>query len=364
LSATDRVRLAPAPLLVGFAFSLGCILAAVFPTRRQYAELADDHAPDAYSIAYLRVLTRANPNDEHLRLLYVRHLTQLGRYDEALEALAPSSEARGDTRQSSLEREDLALDLLLARARAIPEGDPRRTEAFEGVAARLEELRARPQPVPRLRSLARLALELERPALAADYYEQAAERVPTEAAALLVEAGRARLEAGDTAGAAKVYREAVDRETDSPRAREAALLAIAAIEAGDDVRAAADLAGTYLERWPEDRELLERATDLSSRCLRAGAARDYGRRVLALDPDSEAALERQSRLELAAGEPRAALPPLKKLVLLHPRDERLRRTRARVAEWAGCPEVALEDWLWLLGPGGARPRGDLLAGSP
>jgi hypothetical protein len=351
LRAVDRVRLAPAPLLVGFAFSLGCILAAVFPTRREYAELADDRAPDAYSLAYLRVLTRANPSDEHLRLLYVRHLTQLGRYDEALDALAPAV-AAGSADDAA---QGLALDLLLARARAIPESDPRRADAFELVAARVEGLLARPHPAQRARSLARLALELERPGLAADYYERAAARSPAESAALLVDAGRWRLAAGDTVGAASLYREAVDREADPVHSREDALLAVAALESADRVSAAADLAGVYLERWSDDRELLARAADLSSRCMRVGAARDYGRRLLALDPDSAAALERQASLELAAGEPRGALPMLGRLLVLRPGDERLHRMRARVAEWAGRPEVALADWLWLLGGGAAPP---------
>jgi Flp pilus assembly protein TadD len=363
LRVVDRVRLAPVSLLVGFSFSLGGVLAAVFPTRREYAQLADDRAPDAYSLAYLQVLTRATPSDEHLRLLYVRHLTQLGRYDEALAALAPALATQPpDAATASLE-----LELLLARARAIPEGDPRRAEAFEAVAAHLEKLLVQPQPAERLAPLARLALELERPRLAADFYERAAASIgPTGAAPMLVEAGRWRLASGDVEGASGLYRQAADREQDPQRSRELALLAVSALEAGDHVAAAADLAGEYLERWPEDRELLQRAADLSSRCERASAARGYGRRLLALDPASEASLERQVQLELAAGDARAALPILRRLLALHPTDPRLHRTRARVAEWAGRPDLALEDWLWLLGRG-SPPRAVLVAqeqGSP
>src|SRR5450755_2334917 len=84
----------PAPLagtrlLVQFAFALGAALAAVFPTRREYAEFANDESPDEYSLAYLRVLTRADPKDMHLHLLYAKHLAKLDRWDDALAADEP-----------------------------------------------------------------------------------------------------------------------------------------------------------------------------------------------------------------------------------------------------------------------------------
>ena len=351
--AIDRVRLASVPLLLGFAFSLGGVLAAVFPTRQEYAELADDRAPDAYSLAYLQVLTRANPTDEHLRLIYVRHLSELGRYDEAIDTLGPAIAAR----QDDGETQGLELDLLLARARSIPEDDPRRAAASEGVAGQLERLVRLPAPPDRLEKRAKLALEIERPRLAAEYYLRAAAQAPEDGARMLAEAARWMRASGDGVGAADRYREASEKERNPARARRDALLAMASLESEDRVPDAADLAGTCLRRWPDDRELLDRAVDLSSRCERVLAARDYGRRLLQLEPGSEVALEQQLRLELAAGDVRAAVPLLQKLVALRPDDVRLRRAQARIAEWAGRPDLALAAWLWLLGHGRSQALG-------
>lgn len=360
MSAVDRVRLASVPLLVGFAFSLGGVLAAVFPTRREYAELADDRAPDAYSLAYLQVLTRASPKDEHLRLIYVRHLFALGRYDEALEALGP---ALGVLRDDG-ETQALDLELLVARARAIPEGDARRGQAWERVERKLERLVELPQPVDRLERQAKLALELERPRLASEYYLRAAAQSLDDGPRMLAEAAKWMRASGDGVGAANRYREAADEERDPERARRDALLAIASLESEDRVPDAANLAGVYLRRWPDDRELLGRAVDLSSRCERMSAARDYGRRLLALDPGSEQLREQQVRLELAAGDVRAALPLVQRLVGSRPNDARLHHAAARIAEWAGRPDLALQEWLWLLGHRQPQaPDGSLLAWS-
>jgi len=44
------------------------------PTGKEYADLTSVTTPDRYSIAYLDVLTRANPEEIELRLVYVKQL--------------------------------------------------------------------------------------------------------------------------------------------------------------------------------------------------------------------------------------------------------------------------------------------------
>jgi thioredoxin-like negative regulator of GroEL len=357
LPAADRVRLAPVPVLVGFAFTLGAVFAAVFPTRQEYAHLADEGAPDAYSLAYLQVLTRANPDDEHLRLIYVRQLSRLGRYDEALAALGPAA----SDRQGDAEAQGLVLDLLLARARAVPEGDPARREAFEGVVKQLRKLRGlHVQSVDRLGALERLALELEEPRLAADFARSAAQSA-SDGAPLLADAARWMRAAGDASSAANLYREAAEKEHDTRRAQADALEAIAALESEDRVSDAADLAGVFASTWREEPRILVRAADLSLRCGRTFAARDYGRRLVAIDPASEVILEQQVRLELATGDARAALPLAQQLLERRPDDAHLHRTHARIAEWAGRPGIALSEWMWLLERDRGADPGALLA---
>src|SRR6185369_14055789 len=101
----------------------------------EYAELTAVSKPDAYSIAYLEVLTRANPEEAELRLVYARQLGMLGRYDQAITALTPALAKR---RRPDLL--NLQMDLFLARARSIPEGNPRRRSELAEVHRQLGEL--------------------------------------------------------------------------------------------------------------------------------------------------------------------------------------------------------------------------------
>jgi hypothetical protein len=40
---------------------------------------------------------------------------------------------------------------------------------------------------------------------------------------------------------------------------------------------------------------------------------------------------------------------------MRPDDAALRELEAHVAEWSGRPELALDDWLWLLTHGRTKP---------
>src|SRR4051794_36167913 len=171
---------------------MGIVMTVVCPTGREYAALSDKQRADAYSIAYLTVLTRADPRDTNLRIVFVRQLAQLGRWDEALQALGDSVETRA-----------LRLELLLAKARAIPRDDPGRDHAFGVVHAELTA-HAEAFPKTQARSLAALALELEDPLLAATFYVSAAEAdVPPGRAASFADAGRWFIAGGDGVRAAE-----------------------------------------------------------------------------------------------------------------------------------------------------------------
>jgi predicted Zn-dependent protease len=194
-----------------------------------------------------------------------------------------------------------------------------------------------------------MALELENPALAAAYLLELATLLPAdERAGTLAEAGKWTRASGDGAGAADCYRQAVSLSSDPAEVRVYAAAAIDALEAQDQVAEAADLAASYSSMYKDDIALLERAAALASGANHATVARDLGRRLVLLRPDDEEELVRQVHRELAADDPRSALPFVQRVVGRRPLDPRWREVLARVAEWAGAPSLALENWLWLL----------------
>jgi len=340
----DRPSLAGVRLLTEFAFVLGAGLAAVFPTRQQYAEFADDESPNAYSIAYLHVLTRADPADMHLHLLYARHLKALGRFDDALLAVSPvlTDPALG------ADARDLRFELLLARARAIPEGDPGRAIAFHTVADELAKMAELPENKDELVHFAGLAVELDEPLLAAKYFARAAESDHARRSEYLAAAGKWQRAGGDGVGAADAYKRAAESERSPELARQDRMLALDALLAADRVGDACDLAIAFSKAAPGDVGALSRAVTLASAANRVQLARDLGRTLLATDPENGEWLLGQATRELAAGDPAAALPLIVKLRAQHPNDPKLRELEAHVAEWSGKPEMALDDWLWLL----------------
>ncbi|MBX3219294.1 MAG: hypothetical protein KF795_02170 [Labilithrix sp.] len=348
LDTSRRGVFAGAPMLLGVAFVMGVVLAVVFPTGHEFAALAGKHRVDAYSIAYLSVLTRAKRDDGHLRLVYARQLASLGRWDAALaeldrETFAPA--LVGDA-------EGLRLELMLARAYALDPTSVARRAALDAVHDELRRLRGRSWPPSRARELGALALELEDPGLAARYFLAAAEAEPSRSAraATLADAGRWLRAAGDDAAASECLRRAAETTDDPEREVVYVTARAGALEAGgrpcDAARALLPFAVSA-----NDVALVTRAATLATSCGDVREAKMLGRRILALAPDDEASMRAQVGRELAAGDPPGALVLLRRLVKSRPEDGDLRLTTARVAEWSGQPQVALEHWLFLVSTG-------------
>lgn len=348
--AGERVRLTSDLMLAGVAFAMGTLVATVFPTSADFERTTDALPSNAYSAAYLSMVVKANPRDEHSRIALVRLLASRGDFVSALTHLRFVER----TPQNATDLDDLRFDLSLQRARALPQPSPERSAAFEDVLGQLEDLVREPHPASRLIELGDIALQLERPHLAADRYELAAsETLDAEArATLLARAGRWMLASGDARRAADCYVRAAESSVNAAGFRDYAVAASQALESSGDARAAADLAGRFADGAPNDAALVDRAVALELAANRPVLARRFGRILLKLRPEDPAELGKQALRELGAGDPVAALPLIREVVDRNRNDIEWREREARVAEWAGDPSLALRDWLWLAASGG------------
>lgn len=336
--------LASVPMLLGFAAGVIALIAVVFPTRAEYAGLAEVKQPDQYSIAYLKVLTRANPEDTELRMLYVKQLSQLGRWAEALDALAPALEDKNPAIRdvARLQR----FDILLARARSLPEGSADRAAAFDAVAALIPDLVGRNLGEPRMRDLALVALGLDKPGLAAEVYARLASMVPVDQRhEVRATAARWFLAAQNQTQAARYYAWASNTAPTVEKSKEYALLELAALES-KNVELAADRSVAYAKKWWDDYGIVERATHLATACDRPRTARDFGRRLVSIGPVTEALQRAQAKRELGAGDPKSALAIVKQL-LARRDDCALHEAAARISEWTNDQDTALDHWLWV-----------------
>lgn len=354
----EPVKLANDAMLAGVAFAIGILLAVVFPTRLEFDAATDALPEHAYSAAYLEVIVKANPNDEHSRLAYARQLGHRGDFRAALAELAQLPQrGHGDVRDTEVSelRFDFALDL----ARSLPVGSPERADGFAEVGRELEALTLGWHASPKLAEYAEIALGIERPRAAADLYLTLADRsTDDERARWLARAGRWLRASGDPIAAATAYQQAAASTPDRTASRAWLAMAVTSLEAGNRVERASELASRLAAAAPNDASSLAEAARLALFAGHPTLARDLGRHLLRLHPLDSAERDRQALRELAAGDAMAALPLVRDAVKRHPTDPAWREREAHVAEWAGAPTLAMKDWVWLARLGGShRPEG-------
>jgi tetratricopeptide (TPR) repeat protein len=126
-SAADhrRQRLFHAGIVPLFAAALALVLLLAFPSQDLSNKLARAERSDLLTISYLRAWLSAKPDDWPLRLTLARHLTLIGRYDEALGALEA---IRGGERELRRAAEHQRLVVLERKAWSLPEDSPLRAE--------------------------------------------------------------------------------------------------------------------------------------------------------------------------------------------------------------------------------------------
>jgi hypothetical protein len=348
------VKLANDAMLAGVAFAIGMLLAVVFPTRREFDAATDALPEHAYSAAYLEVIVKANPQDVHSRLAYARQLGHRGDFQAAIEQLGrlqhPGSNGAGGESSATVDREvlELRFDLALARARSLPEGGAARKSAFDEVGRLLTALASGWHASGKLAEYAEVALGIERPGAAAEFYRALAARSSgEERASWLGTAGRWLRATGDPAGAAVAYEQAAAAAPSSSSGAVWSRLAVRALEEANRVALAYGLASKLATQAPGDAALLGDAARLALAAGHPLAARDLGRRLLRLRPSDLIERDRQGLRELAAGDAVAALPWIRDSVRRHPNDPEWRTREAHVAEWAGAPTLAMKDWVWL-----------------
>jgi len=354
LLAPERAYLARDGMLAGVTFAMGALLTLAFPTARDFDQSTAALPIGAYSAAYLEILVKANPHNWPARLAFVRQLQGRGDAARALSEL--DAVPRTDANRTELDA--LALDLSWAAANALPARSPGRAQAARDFERRLQDLARAGAAPDRAGTYADLALQVERPLLAAEFYRQLAEATRgEERASAMAKAGRWALAGGDPALATSYYDLAAKTTTDAASQSSWVRQSLVAAEATGDAKIAADRAVRWIALRPQDLGLLSEAARLALAANRPAAARDMGRRLLRATPTDVLQRDQQALRELAAGDPEAAWPLIEEAVGRHPASHEWKEREARTAEWTGRPRIALRDWIWLSGGRGRRTQG-------
>ncbi len=348
-----RERLLNAPALVIMSASVLLALFVLFPRQPAFRDPANLNAKDALSIAYLRVLVQADPQNHPLRLSFVQLLTEAGEDEEAVQALAPLKTAPPERLRFEIGLADVRLSLQRLYRRNLDEA---------GTAALSAQITAAFQQLLPLAATGSerqaLAVEAERfgaPSVMALLTEQLAARasLPAEQAKWWAEAGRHRLANGEPQRAGEHYRRAFTLETDKARQQQLAPALLQAFLASGDLKAALASARDTVAALPEDDALLLLAISVAEQGGDQPLAYRWLQRLQRRQADDRALAERTLRKALSLGRLDDALPLSRKLAAgLSPsatdaRALALRQLLARSFDWNSAWPEALEQWYWL-----------------
>lgn len=326
------------------ALILVTALTLLFQHQNQLKQLVKMVQPDFISVAYLRLMIQMQPQDAALRLNLAQQLSDLGRTGEARAVLQP---ILYDNDKSNWPVRMMHLDIQRMELYAVETHDPQRKIKLRELADQVEAVASEEIPYPYLDRIAKLSLEFDRPKIAADIYDRLADIDSQNRPQWLTLAGQWHLATARPKRAGQAYQEAFTLSNDADKAQQFALLSLDALHAGNDQKAALAFVTEHLDRFPRNRQLLERAVAIARTQSMFDQALRWGEQLLALDPNNEELLERQLNLALEASELSTALTIARQLVQLQPDNRTQRHRLALIAEWTGDPRYALDQWLWL-----------------
>jgi tetratricopeptide (TPR) repeat protein len=336
-SASKPVRLISPWTLAFSAAAIGGVLVLTYNSEDVFRPDDQERADDV-SASYAEVLLASRPEDDELRLDLVRLLIDLGQYSRARRHLVSWQ----TTDVVQLEYYRRTIDALSAL-----HGDnhERTAQASE----QMMTFDHRQLSVEQARAWADLALQMQMPWLAADVYHSLAHRVPEEHLAYLQLAARWYLASGQSGKAAMIYLDilaASDNVEDRRYYLRQAYDALLAVGAGD--QASRLLVKEMDELTAEDAAWLEQGVQMAVGSQRMDLATILVTRWGELQPFQAEPLQARLRLELASGDLPAAWDTGERLVALRPADPELLLQMAKLGEWLGRGQKALDYWVRYL----------------
>lgn len=302
--------------------------------------------PDYLSIIYLRLLIQLYPENVPLRLDLSFQQRKLGYFDEAIKTLQP---LLGKTDALAIDAKYFIFDIQMQQLYAQASPSPEQVLKLQHEIETLLHQGSANFSAERLEKLAKFALEVGRPDVAAEFYMQLAEiiKIPSEQSSWLAMAGRWYLASEQPVKAGEMYHRAFIATQGSTAAYEYALLDIKASRAAPQEKIPFERALSYISYYPQDRELLEQATSLALSAGQFQLALTLGEQRLALDPDNIEQVIRQLELALAVSNLEAALKLARQALELQPENLDFRHRLVQIARWADQPKIVLEQLLWL-----------------
>ena len=377
-----RQRFLPPWVMLSFGLLVFALLYVIFPQKHLLDQVLHNDQADNLSVSYLITLLRTDPLNNDLRLALAQQQLRLGRYADADATLRPLVTAVnvGDR----LRARRLQYEAQEAAAYALPQGSVEREKALTALASRLESLAKEPWDNSSLATFAEKSLAMGARGQALDLYQRLVARAGEGSLEWVGKTAELTLAQGEYDTAADLYFSAQERASTRAAKRTYFLLALKTLQSANRLPQALAQAEAHIGELSDDRETLIFLVRLARSANRPDLAEKYARQLLhmallrsyqylAMGGGFHPVLFRSGAtfIETAAAAGNGLLPfddeaytlayeaflanrnlpdalrVADAAVRQRPKDTAWRERLARVAEWNGKPELALENWLRL-----------------
>lgn len=340
----QHVRLLRPLLLTAALVSAIPLFALLMPNEDMLVGMAREHALDPLSTAYLSLLVKARPADAALRVALARNYIRIGRLEEATEILRPvMAQLGGDGRQARMEM----LDMDVVRLSTLDGGTDDKAALQAAIGAGVDRLLEESGDRQTLLQLADLAVRLDLPRQAAASYRKLALVDTPSRLAWLNALSLQCLAIGEPRQAAEAFAQASYIAEDWSSQRQYTIAAADAYLASDAGSEALAWLKAHLGAYAEDAGYVRKLLVLALAQQDPALAQQLGRYLAEFLPTDPDVASLQIDAALAASDLGSALQAVSRLSRLEPEKAAHHERLAKIAEWAGKPDVALAEWVKL-----------------
>lgn len=273
-------RFAPKVQILGFGFAVGLVLLTAFNGQHLVKRMADSHANDAVSLAYLRIWIRAKPDAYHLRLVLARHELSQGNLQLAEDAVAPILSASDVDHDDLIDAQTLMLDINKQEMWRLKPNTPAYIRAQAQYLKQLRKIASYHWDLSHLQSFAQEATILGDSQLSHDLYTSLIKNHPCSNLSWYDIVARADLGNGHYGKAAHTYFLASSCTKDPVQQRTYVLTGLKALQSGNRLNDAIQASENYSALLLNDPKALMFLAKLALASNRPDLAEKYISRLL------------------------------------------------------------------------------------
>lgn len=343
--ANKRERLISVPAVILLGVIIIILLVLLFPSKGTFEDSRYIKHPDQLSIAYLKTILKLQPDNVQLRLTLAQQYVAISKWQEAKELI---DGFKFDSAKNRAQADIISIQIYREKYAYTDKSDPSRYQVLKQAQKILAQINLSQFEPGQLEQLAKIALSLNRPAMAANIYQHLAQISTHDTAKWWALAGKwARASAQNELARLYYINAYLAAKNTEKAAQYAGLSVVSTIEANQHQLAIQSLT-EYLRVFPENRYFLESMVSASETLGDLQKAAQWNSVLLSKHgQNDEKIIAKQVKLELALAHLQHAKKYASRLVLLKPENQQYRKQLAQLYEWTGNPIAAQKQWKIL-----------------